>query len=269
MIPIRSLSNDVALAFCVVAFSVGVIGLSTTTVAGSAHEISVTPVPHLPQIIVREAVPKSAPVDIPPLPVSTSTVLVSGTATTTRQASTSHSERVQPQHSTTAPKATPTKAVPKPVTPKTAPTPNPTQTDATYIAEVARLINLQTNLFRKTNDLSPLTLDTALTRNTTSYSRTLLAGHFLSHTDKKGCDMSCRFTRDGYTDAWAWGENLATLHFSDRPTAEYVASYFMQAWKKSAGHRENLLTSNYTHTGIGVAMDSHSIYVTAQFSKPK
>ncbi len=84
-----------------------------------------------------------------------------------------------------------------------------------------------------------------------------------------GCDMTCRFTRDGYTDATAWGENLAVLHFSGKPTAAYVASYFMQAWKKSAGHRENLLNPSYTHTGIGVATDDHSTYVTVQFSKLK
>ena len=261
MIPIRSLLKDVGIALSVVVFSVGVLLLNGTTTPGTIQIASATPIPTI------DSVTMPATVIIPSLPpeiATTSTTTLPDTSTTTPPTTSSHPKT--PTHSLQTTAAAPKKAI---VTkPTRAPVPS-IQSDAAYMAEITRLINVQTNTFRKANKLTTLTLDTTLTQNATAYSRTLLAGHFLSHTDKKGCDMTCRFTRDGYTNAWAWGENLATLHFSDRPTAEYVASYFMQAWKKSAGHRENLLTASYTHTGIGVSMDSHSIYVTVQFSDPK
>jgi uncharacterized protein YkwD len=259
MIPIKSLRNDLATACSVVAFSVAIIMLTQTTTPGSLPVVTMS-------VPVPQATAMPAAVIAPTMPevIATSSVVAEAQATTTP----SHRE---PIHTTTPPPPLPktaTVVVPKNVaTIKAVPT--STQTDAAYMAEIARLIQQQTNAFRVANKLSPLTSDGALVRNATAYSRTLLAGHFLSHTDKTGCDMTCRFTRAGYTNAWAWGENLADLTFSERPTAAYVANYFMQAWEKSAGHRENLLTSKYTNTGIGVAMDNHSIYVTVQFSEPK
>ncbi len=166
--------------------------------------------------------------------------------------------------------ASPKKVVTKTATPKVPPAkPAPAAlSDTAYTTEVVRLINQQTNTYRQANKRTLLTTDSALARNANAYSRTLLAGDFLSHTDTQGCDMTCRFTRDGYTDAASWGENLGVINFDTRPTAEYVAEYFMNAWKKSAGHKANLLSANYLNTGIGVALDTNSVYVTVQFAHP-
>jgi uncharacterized protein YkwD len=141
--------------------------------------------------------------------------------------------------------------------------------DTTYMTEIIRLINQHTNTYRTANKRTPLTTDSALARNADSYSHTLLAGQFLSHTDKNGCDMTCRFTQDGYIHASALGENLGVLRFEERPTPEYVANYFMNAWKKSARHKANLLSTDYTYTGIGVTLDTNSLYIAVQFARPK
>lgn len=137
-----------------------------------------------------------------------------------------------------------------------------------YLTKIADLIKEQTNAFRRSHKLSALKSDSVLSGNATKYSNTMLAGKFLSHTDQNDCNMSCRFVRDNY-QAWAWGENLAVLHFSEQPSPEYVASYFMREWKKSVGHRENILSSRYTTEGTGIAMSKNIIYVTVQFAQPK
>jgi len=139
--------------------------------------------------------------------------------------------------------------------------------DQTFDTLLSERIHTLTNELRIKNNLTPLQTDSTLVKNASSYSATMLKSTFLSHTDTHGCDMSCRFKKDGYV-AQAWGENLATLSFDDQVTVEYVAQFFMRAWEKSDEHRANLLTSAYTREGIGIARDAHTIYVTVQFAKP-
>lgn len=166
---------------------------------------------------------------------------------------------------------TPTQPVPKPVTSLTQvvtpPAIKPVVTGS-YVTQLTDLITKKTNDYRATHQLQSLVADSALSTNATRYSGTMLATNNLSHTDKTGCDMSCRFVRDNY-EAWSWGENLATLRFDTLPTPEYVANYFMRAWEASPDHRTNLLSPTYTTTGIGIALNSHTIYVTVQFAEPK
>jgi uncharacterized protein YkwD len=141
------------------------------------------------------------------------------------------------------------------------------ESDVVYTKEVTRLIEEKTNAFRVSEDLLPLSYDIRLERNATAYSHIMQDGDFLSHTNTSGCGLTCRFTKDGY-EATAWGENLATMSFGSRPSAEEVASFFMAQWKKSAGHRENLMSPVFTNQGIGVAVSANSVYATVQFAKP-
>jgi uncharacterized protein YkwD len=139
--------------------------------------------------------------------------------------------------------------------------------DALYTKEVTRLIEEKTNAFRVSESLLPLSYDIRLAANAKMYSRVMQDGDFLSHTNTNGCGLTCRFTKDGYK-ATAWGENLATMSFSSRPSADELASFFMTEWKKSAGHRENLMSEVFTNQGIGIAVSKSSIYATVHFSKP-
>ena len=134
----------------------------------------------------------------------------------------------------------------------------------TLVQEIAKL----TNEFRIKSKRQALATDNDLADNATNYSQHLLTNNFLSHTDKRGCDISCRFLNNSYL-AQAWGENLAMLSFDDRPSVEYVANLFMTQWKKSASHRENLLSSAFTHQGIGVTFDQNKIYMVVHFAYPQ
>jgi uncharacterized protein YkwD len=242
MIPLQTLRNDIFLAICVIFLS----GCALTWLAQNTPVIPLTTAP------APTAHTQSATAMTPTLIPSTEGVTSSNEATTSAKTK----------------KTTPPTTLTKTVAKSTIIPVSPSMTDTEYLATLTRFINNQPNAFRKSQGRTSFTTDPALTRNATSYSKTMLAGHFLSHTDKTGCDMTCRFTRDGY-DAWAWGENLAVLDFDERPTPEYVANYFMTAWEKSAGHRANLLNPAYTVTGIGVAMNGSQIYATVQFAEPK
>jgi len=136
-----------------------------------------------------------------------------------------------------------------------------------YVQELMSLIAQQTNAIRAKEDLSPLQRDTSLEKNAKSYSVSMQKTGTMSHTDASGCDLNCRFEGYGY-EALSWGENLATMNFSQLPSAKEVAATFMKEWQKSAGHRKNLLSSNFTHQGIGIAVGKNDLYVVVQFAKP-
>lgn len=135
-----------------------------------------------------------------------------------------------------------------------------------FATELINLIERETNSFRKANVLSPLSQEFALQLNAKNYSESMLKGDFMSHTNKAGCDLTCRFKADGY-EASAWGENLAMIKFDNPLSAAEVADYFMKGWKKSSGHRENLLSSDFTHQGVGVSYSNNAVYVSVQFAQ--
>lgn len=141
------------------------------------------------------------------------------------------------------------------------------QTILSFEAAFNKRIFDLTNQFRINEGLPPLKLSPALSKNATNYSVSMMKNKRLSHTDVKGCDLTCRFKRDGYISQ-SWGENLAHYSFSDEPTVEDVAQFFMKEWIKSAGHRANLVSSKYTETGIGITKNDHTIYVAVHFSLP-
>jgi len=57
------------------------------------------------------------------------------------------------------------------------------------------------------------------------------------------------------------------VKFDDTLSITEVANMFMSGWRKSSGHRANLLSSDFTHQGVGVAKSNGAIYVVVQFSK--
>lgn len=124
-----------------------------------------------------------------------------------------------------------------------------------------------TNEFRISEGLPSLLLSPTLTKNATTYSAIMIKNNRLSHTDVLGCSLTCRFKRDNY-QAQAWGENLAYYSFEDEPTVEAVAQFFMSEWKKSSGHRANLVSLVFTETGIGISKNDESIYVAVHFALP-
>lgn len=140
-------------------------------------------------------------------------------------------------------------------------------TDEVYTQALITELTEKTNQFRQEHKLLPLKPDPLLSRNATRYSSELLAQAYLSHINKSGCDISCRFAKDGYV-AQAWGENLALVSFEERPSVAFVAHFFMSQWEASSGHRDNLLSPLFTLQGIGVSFDKSAVYVAVHFAQP-
>lgn len=140
-------------------------------------------------------------------------------------------------------------------------------TEVDFATEVTTLIEKMTAEFRKKESLPVFMHDKNLATSATTYSKNMRTGDFFAHVDPLGCDLTCRFAESKY-QAQSWGENLAMLEFDERPTAAYVANFFMREWEASAGHRRNLLSPTFTHQGIGISLDESSIYVVAHFALP-
>ncbi|MBY0538062.1 CAP domain-containing protein [Patescibacteria group bacterium] len=176
-----------------------------------------------------------------------------------------------PISKTTIPKQTVAGAqVTKPTTPvPLAATPQPTtlQTDSAFGVEVTALITEATKKLRQRESLPIYQSDSDLAASAQKYSGRLLSGNYLAHIDRNGCDLTCRFDESGYA-ASSWGENLAMMEYDDRPTAEYVANFFMTQWQKSAGHRKNILSPTFTHQGVGVSVENGKVYVVVHFALP-
>ncbi len=170
-----------------------------------------------------------------------------------------------------APATVSTKATPKPTTRATTVTPKQTtavvKPTTDLAVEVAKLLTDATKKLRTEKSLTSYSVDTKLAASAKKYSSKLLAGNYLAHTDKSGCDLTCRFDESGY-QASSWGENLAMMEYDEQPSAEYIANYFMTQWQKSAGHRKNLLSSTFTNQGIGVSVQNGKIYVAVHFALP-
>jgi uncharacterized YkwD family protein len=111
-----------------------------------------------------------------------------------------------------------------------------------------------TNQERAKQGLPALEVDAELSKVAKEKSRDMQANNYFSHdspTYGSPFDMMKQFGVE-YSAA---GENIAM----GQPTPEEV----VQAWMNSDGHRKNILSSNYTHIGVGYVENGH--YWTQQF----
>lgn len=126
-------------------------------------------------------------------------------------------------------------------------------------------IHSYTNQARENAGLSPLELD-SLT-GTVAYERSadMANHHTFSHTATDGCDLECRLEKSEYTTI-RWGENIAEYEPYTRQTPQALARIFVEKWAQSSEHKRNLLSPEFTHEGVGVAMNGNRLVVTVVFT---
>lgn len=100
-----------------------------------------------------------------------------------------------------------------------------------------------------------LTLDDRLTKAATDHSVDMARNNYFSHTSQDGRTFVERAKAAGYPNPGA--ENIA----KGQSTPEAV----MDAWMKSAGHRENILNCGLKTMGLGLATDGY--YWTQLFGR--
>lgn len=118
--------------------------------------------------------------------------------------------------------------------------------------EVVRLVNVE----RAKQGLSPLTIDWELSRVAKYKSQDMHDKNYFSHTSPtygSPFDMMKKFGIS-YTAA---GENIAK--------GQKTAAAVVNAWMNSEGHRANIMSTKYTHIGVGYVADGN--YWTQMFIK--
>jgi uncharacterized protein YkwD len=108
------------------------------------------------------------------------------------------------------------------------------------------------NQQRAAQGVAPLVENGALSSASTGYSQRMVAQGFFAHESPDGGTLVDRLTGAGYLgdDApWLVGENIGWGQGGLATPRSMVS-----AWMDSPGHRENLLSADYTEVGLGLAL---------------
>lgn len=123
---------------------------------------------------------------------------------------------------------------------------------------VVDLINVE----RRKMGAKPLALDGKLLRLARLHSENMARQDFFAHVGRDGLDALGRVEAAGIRDWRSLAENIAYNHerFPD-PLSQVVGR-----WMQSNKHRHNILNSDFTHTGLGIARaDDGRIFFTQVF----
>lgn len=121
---------------------------------------------------------------------------------------------------------------------------------------VLSLVNQQRQRYGR----RPLRLDARLTRAAQSHSNDMARYRRISHVGSDDSSVGTRVNRTGYRHRGV-AENIA--RGQDTPREVVIA------WLRSTGHRRNMLSSNYTEIGIGVAHGPKGPYWTQVFARER
>jgi uncharacterized protein YkwD len=108
------------------------------------------------------------------------------------------------------------------------------------------------NQQRAAQGVGPLAENAELSSASPGYSQRMVAQSFFAHESPDGGTLVGRLTGAGYLggdDAWVVGENIGWGQGTLATPRSMV-----DAWMNSPGHRENLLSGDYTEVGLGLAL---------------
>lgn len=115
------------------------------------------------------------------------------------------------------------------------------------------------NRERQRRGLSSLAWDGNLVRLARFHSQNMAQSGQLSHVDYQGRDLRARAQELGLRGWTTIGENIAYNQGYDDPTA-----FAVERWMVSTKHRENAMSDDYTHAGVGIARTSDGTYYFTQ-----
>lgn len=133
-----------------------------------------------------------------------------------------------------------------------------------FIADVEANIHDGTNDERANNGVAALSYSDDLATVARDHSQYQAEQGYIMHVQEDGDRVGDRLTQDGITCS-GWGENVLQNNQADQSAAD-AADISVQSWMDSTGHRENILNSEFTEEGIGVAItDTGKLYATQVF----
>jgi uncharacterized protein YkwD len=130
--------------------------------------------------------------------------------------------------------------------------------DFTLSAEEQRVLDL-TNAERKKKDLPPLKANRTLCEVARAHSANMAKQNKMAH-ELDGKSTFDRVKGSGYRFALI-AENLAN--------GDVSLEDLMEAWMDSKIHRDNILDTEFTEVGLGLAHDGHNVYYTEVFARPR
>jgi uncharacterized protein YkwD len=115
------------------------------------------------------------------------------------------------------------------------------------------------NAERRKANLSPLVLDSAMLYLAREHSENMANSGVFSHRNQNGAMVDDRARDAGIGDWQGIAENIAA-----NQNAKNAVAMAIECWLKSEGHRRNLLSNDWTRSGIGVAVSPDGKYYFTQ-----
>ena len=126
----------------------------------------------------------------------------------------------------------------------------------------ARVLD-RVNKARTDKGLPTLRADARLSDVAREYSCRMARDDVFGHTSPTGGTLRDRVRASGY-DYTAAGENLAKT-----VNARYPIERAVLGWLKSEGHRNNIMSAEFTVTGVGICHRATTYYFTQIFLRPQ
>ena len=146
------------------------------------------------------------------------------------------------------------------------------------IPDVEHQIHESVNVERRANDREPLNWDDALGALARAHSEDMATRGYFKHVNPEGQTPMKRLEQAGYTNCRLVGENIFQNNLYSRAitekkrttydwnSMEKIAATTVKGWTDSADHRQNILQSSYTKSGVGVAIaPDDKVYITQIF----
>ncbi len=117
------------------------------------------------------------------------------------------------------------------------------------------------NAARIANGAGPLVWDAELCRMARLHSQNMARMNFFAHAGPDGLDTADRARASGVRSWSALGENIAYNQGYDDPSAVAV-----DKWMHSTKHRTNILNTQFTRSGLGIAQSADGrVFLTQVF----
>lgn len=144
-------------------------------------------------------------------------------------------------------------------------TTTPTITDTgDFSSQIEQLIFTKVNEERARAGMSTLSYSSLMEKYARIKSKDMGERNYFDHKNLEGELITSQMARDGISYR-AWGENIA--YIGGVSDINELANQFMINWMNSQGHRENILSPDYTSIGVGVYKAGNRYYATQEFYK--
>lgn len=137
-------------------------------------------------------------------------------------------------------------------------------TNEKFMAQVEQKIFEKVNAERSKAGVPTLSYNKTMEKYARMKSQDMGDRGYFDHKDPEGNLITAKMKNDGVSYK-AWGENIA--YIGGESDANALADQFMTNWMNSPGHRQNILSKDFTGIGVGVYKSGDKVYATQEFYK--